>query len=455
MTPTDLLSLPPLTAVGDDQARSPRSLPVYRLYRSLRRLMVSLGAPGGAEEVALYLLKSLTESSAEADDPEAPAPIFLGGRAYRREGETFELFAKEGDGGGVPLGYQVPARYPVVADLLERGWVLVRPSDPRYDASLEAPIGGGPFAGIVVGPATDIFISFTLSEPVADSVPDAELIYALTTLKSASDIALRQRDLITSIHEARQVQTSLLPTKAPDFPGFEIAFRARPAELVGGDLYDFRQRHEDDGPTLGIALGDATGHGLPAALQARDAVVGLRMAAEDRRGLLCAVEALSRVTRAGGTGSRFISLVCLELSADGRISYVNAGHIPPLILRADGRIDNLPSTGRVMGLPVPARYHQRSARLEPGDILVLYTDGIPEARNGDDEEFGLQRMAEVAHQVQARQLQEWRSQTRAEGGELKDVVDAIFEASDHFIDYVAPADDQTLVLVRRDPVLSL
>jgi hypothetical protein len=424
-----ILSLEPpetVPAAGTDRhAVNPRTLPVYNLYRRFRQIAHTLEEFGDSESVAHYLLKTLVEASS------APGALITGGRAYRCVGDVFELFEKLGESGPVPLGYRVPVSYPVLQDLLRQGWILVRDSDPRFDRAIEGPIQAHIFAAIVIGPSRDHLLSFTLQEPV----PDEELIYALVSLRSIADLALRQRELIQFIEQAREIQTSLLPREAPRFDGYDVAFRSRPAMIVGGDIFDFQQVLPS---TLGISIGDATGHGLPAALQARDAIVGLRMGVEENLKIVKMIEKLSRVVQAGGSVSRFISLFYTELDRHGNLVYVNAGHVPPLLFRhATGEVVELPSSGPVIGLPVAAHYEQSFERMAPGDVLLLYTDGLCEARNPAGEEHGLERMIAVLRREAAK------------GRTAREVVGRLFEELDAFTGGALQIDDETAVVVRR------
>src|SRR5204863_805654 len=125
------------------------------------------------------------------------------------------------------------------------------------------------------------------------------------------------------------IQLSLLPNGHPSFGDFDLAAKSLPAQPVGGDVFDFIHIDRD---TLGIAVADSSGHGLPAALQARDVVTGLRMGVERDLKLQRMVEKLNRIIHRSGLVSRFISLIFGELEKNGNFSYINAGH-PPGLLR--------------------------------------------------------------------------------------------------------------------------
>jgi hypothetical protein len=136
-----------------------------------------------------------------------------------------------------------------------------------------------------------------------------------------------------SLDEAEEIQRELLPSSLPTLDGFEIAARSVPAEVIGGDFYDFLDLGAG---RTGIAVGDAVGHGLSAALVARDVVVGLRVALDRRRPVASVLVKLNRVLRAGLPGRAFASLFYVELRPDGRFDYVSAGHPPGVCLGVGG-----------------------------------------------------------------------------------------------------------------------
>src|SRR5437899_220434 len=146
-------------------------------------------------------------------------------------------------------------------------------------------------------------------------------------------LSSRRRELEDLFAQARAIQLSLLPHGRPSFGECDIAAVSVPAQSVGGDLYDFIHVDRD---TLGVAVADSSGHGLPAALQARDVATGLRMGVERDLKLQRVVERLNRVIHQSGLTSRFISMFFGELERNGNLSYINAGHPPPLLLDASG-----------------------------------------------------------------------------------------------------------------------
>lgn len=140
---------------------------------------------------------------------------------------------------------------------------------------------------------------------------------------------LRRLEMQDEFYQAKAIQLSLLPSHPPTFAEFDIAAECVPAQLVGGDMYDYQFFARG---SLAIAITDAAGHGLPAALQARDVITGFRMGVRSEMGVTEIAEKLNYVIHQGGLSSRFVSLVLGELWRNGTFKYVNAGHPRPLLL---------------------------------------------------------------------------------------------------------------------------
>lgn len=194
---------------------------------------------------------------------------------------------------------------------------------------------------------------------------------------------------------AREIQQALLPPPDKTLPyvsacSFNLACRE-----VGGDYFDY---FDLEGGRLGFALGDVAGKGMPAALLA--AML---------QGIFCAQTLLnlplpSMIANVNcslakrGTGSRFVTFFFGILDFEGNCTYTNAGHNPPYLVRTDGSLCELTEGGMVLGLFPQAQYESRTIKMEPGDHLVLFTDGVLEARNTADEEFGEERICGLLKQ---------------------------------------------------------
>jgi sigma-B regulation protein RsbU (phosphoserine phosphatase) len=217
-----------------------------------------------------------------------------------------------------------------------------------------------------------------------------QLTSALTSLHYAFGQHRKRRDLEDLFAQARTIQLSLLPGGRPSFGEFDIAAVSVPAQSVGGDLYDFIHVDRD---TLGIAIADSSGHGLPAALQARDVATGLRMGVARDFKLQRVVEKLNRIIHHSGLVSRFISLVFGELEKNGNFSYINAGH-PPALLRGPRGLSELSVGGTLLGPQADARYKLGFAHIDRGATLAMYTDGVIERGVETGEMFGDARIKE-------------------------------------------------------------
>jgi serine phosphatase RsbU (regulator of sigma subunit) len=257
-----------------------------------------------------------------------------------------------------------------------------------------------------------------------------ELDFALNTIRAALGSRLADERVRGSFRQAAQIQQSLLLDEPPAFPGYELAARSVAAEEVGGDFYDFFSFGDE---LLGMAIGDASGHGLPAALLVRDVVTGLRMGLEKDLKMGHVFGKLNRVIHRSNLSSRFVSVFYAELEETGNLIYVNAGHPPPLIFTGAG-IRELMIGGTVIG-PLPeARFQRGIAYLEKGDVLVLVTDGILERRRPGGDSFG-QAGVEAA--------------VRGRDASAAEILERLFDAAAAFGDGGPWEDDATIVVVKR------
>jgi sigma-B regulation protein RsbU (phosphoserine phosphatase) len=200
----------------------------------------------------------------------------------------------------------------------------------------------------------------------------------------------RQADETREVNEARRIQSKLLPSMLPDLTGWEIATSWQPAASVGGDCFDVISF----GPTrAGVSIADVVGKGMPAALLMSNLQAAVRAfaTAAAEPGELC--QQLNRILCGHIAEGRFITFFyCVVDAEEGRLTYANAGHYPPVLARADGRIERLSSGGPVLGVLPDGCYEQGDVAIHCGDRIVLFTDGLTEARNSDDEEFGEPRL---------------------------------------------------------------
>jgi sigma-B regulation protein RsbU (phosphoserine phosphatase) len=194
--------------------------------------------------------------------------------------------------------------------------------------------------------------------------------------------------------EARRIQRKLLPAAVPEMEGFEIAASWQPAAGVGGDCFDAiafgRTR-------FALSIADVVGKGIPAALLMSNLQAAVRAFATDAAEPQDLCQQVNRILCGHIAEGRFISFFYCVADADlGVLTYANAGHFPPLLVRADGSIERLETGGAVLGVLPDGVYGQGQTPLGRGDRLVLFTDGITEARDDGGREFGEDRLIALA-----------------------------------------------------------
>jgi sigma-B regulation protein RsbU (phosphoserine phosphatase) len=356
-----------------------------------------------------------------------------GGRIYSQDDGSYELVKTFGEVTKAPLGLRVWRTYPPFEQLLDTGTTVMKRDDPKLDQRLEEDLGTRDWFAAISVAGGQYVLSFDV-QPEGDQCD--ELIATLNIIRLAINQKLREERMLAIMEDTRQIQHSILPRHLPDLGEFEIAARSVPAEIVGGDFYDVITL---EGDLFVVVVADATGHGLPAALQVRDVFTGLRMGLSREFKITRTLERLNRIIHHSRMATKFVSLFLAELHPNGTVLYCNGGHPPALLMHADGTVERLRTGGLILG-PTPAStYAIGTSRMRPGDLLMLYTDGITEARVGQsDEEYGEDRLLHVIRS--ARHL------------DPVAIVDRIFTDVTDFAEISPPSDDQTVVLVKRGAV---
>ncbi len=242
---------------------------------------------------------------------------------------------------------------------------------------------------------------------------------------------VRVRD---ELEVARELQAELLPNASPDLAGWSFAHSYRTAAEVGGDYYDFTRL--PDG-RLALAVGDASGHGMAAGLVMAIANATLKTALDLDPAPAQVAALLNRTLCRTGTRRTFLSLFYALLDpASGRLEFVGAGHPFPLLLRRDGHVEELGSGSLPLGLRNPLDPPTAEAQLAPGDILILFTDGLVEATDPTGEHaFGFDRLTNLVRS----------------GGSPRMVHDRVLAAFDAHAGGEPLRDDLTLVVIGREP----
>ncbi|MCH7780171.1 MAG: SpoIIE family protein phosphatase, partial [Acidobacteria bacterium] len=240
----------------------------------------------------------------------------------------------------------------------------------------------------------------TVLRPVSFSKVDLEVLTLLANLSAIkidhvvlSERDQKMRELERELQAAAKIQRRLLPGEPPSFAGYDIHGRNDPCHAVGGDYFDFQPR---DNGCLGIALGDVSGKGMGAALLMATLQASFRAHAATNASPRELVERLNRAVCANAEANKFITFFYGELDgATHTLHYVNAGHNPPMLFRANGTLEPLRTGGLILGFEPTIRYTAEEVTLAPGDLLLLFTDGVTEAERPDGEEFGEQRLSEI------------------------------------------------------------
>ena len=266
----------------------------------------------------------------------------------------------------------------------------------------------------------------------------AIILFILLALELADRVTMK-RDL----EIAREIQQWLVPARAPEIPGMDIAFATRPQNTVAGDYYDaFLRPLAADGaskPSLLIAVADVAGKSVPAALLMATFQASLRALAATTASLDEIVAGLERYARAHSLeGLRFTTAFLAEINLDTReMTYVNCGHNDPILRRPSGAVERLSTGGPPLGLPVftdnQLPYISGRTQLMPGDLLLVFTDGVVEAVNETGEEFREERLL---------------GSLNTASGSAAEVLSRVMTDVNNFVGYARQHDDITALVLR-------
>jgi phosphoserine phosphatase RsbU/P len=261
--------------------------------------------------------------------------------------------------------------------------------------------------------------------------PATILLLFLLSLELADKVIMK-RDL----EIAREIQSWLVPSKAPEVPGADIAFATRPQNSVAGDYYDAFYPNADDPERLLVVIADVAGKSVPAALLMATLQASLRTVAGEKVPLADLVARLNRYACAHSLGGlRFTTAVLGEYEPSlRRLTYVNAGHNMPILRRTNGGIESLGVGGLPLGIRTDVAYETATIALQPGDALIFFTDGVVEAFNERGEEFGNDRWLGAI-----RALPDWNAQ---------ETLQFLMKRVDEFVGATRQSDDITCLVFR-------
>jgi serine phosphatase RsbU (regulator of sigma subunit) len=315
--------------------------------------------------------------------------------------------------------------------------------DPRFRSSTVTFQGIRSVLAVPLGVGERIFGMIYADSPLATSRFTEDHLKVLTTLGSVAAIRventrlleehLEQQQYERELQLAREIQQRFQPTAPPAVPGFELQGISFPSYQIGGDYYDFILCADG---RLVIALGDVSGKGTSAALLMSSLHAAVHAQVASCRPITETVGAVNRYLADNTPANRFVTLFYAELDPlTGSLSFINAGHNPPIIAHADGKLEHLGAGGLPLGILPDFDYREGRTQLRPGDMLIAYSDGVTETQNPTGEEFGTVRLQEVIAQ----------NLDRSAAG-LRDKIEAALSS---FAQGTPAVDDITLVIVKR------
>jgi phosphoserine phosphatase RsbU/P len=270
---------------------------------------------------------------------------------------------------------------------------------------------------------------------------DLELLTALASSAAIAienarlyQLAVEKGRMERELQMARRVQISLLPASLPNVAGWELAARWKPARQVGGDFYDFLSSRDG---RLGLLIADVTDKGMPAALFMASVHSIVRVTSLHVSTPVDMITQANQLLCDESEDALFVTLFYAQLfPPSGEMTYVNAGHNPGLLFQnSTGKILPLIRTGMPLGIESDALYEQRKVLLEPDDFLLLYTDGVTEATDSREQEFGMDRLQETV----------WEARRLPAPALLEKLETAV----QHFTGEGATPDDITMMMARR------
>lgn len=315
--------------------------------------------------------------------------------------------------------------------------------DPRFASGTVVLQGVRSVLAVPLGVSEKVFGIIYADSPIAEGRFTEDHLKVLTTLASVAAIRVENARLVEArfqqerlereLQLAMEIQQRFQPTAPPLVPGYELQGISFPCYEIGGDYYDFIQR--DDG-RLVIALGDVSGKGTAAALLMSSLHAAIHAQTGSHDTLVETISAVNRYLAENIPPNRFVTLFYAELDPEsGALSFLNAGHNPPLIIHAAGTVEQLASGGLPLGIKADADYREGRTHLQLGDVLVIYSDGVTEAASPNGEEFGPTRLYEVV--------------SRNVDASAAGIRDRIESALTKFSQGTQAADDITLVIVKR------
>ncbi len=316
--------------------------------------------------------------------------------------------------------------------------------DPKFASQTMALLGVRSVLAVPLSVSeTEVFGIVYADSPTHETTFSEEHLNILTTLASVASIRVENAALMEERIErermemelelATEIQQRFQPSSPPNLDGYELQGISFACYEIGGDYYDFIPRQNGN---MLIALGDVSGKGTAAALLMSSLHAAIHAQAAANSSLTESVKAVNEYLAINTPTNRFITFFVAELEQQsGELKYINAGHNPPLVARADGSVIELESGGFPLGIMPMAEFELGKIKLEHGEFVVVFSDGVSEAESVDGEEFGVERLTNVI-----------KSNMHKSAAGLRDKIEF---ALSNFTTTAPANDDITLVIVKR------
>lgn len=316
-------------------------------------------------------------------------------------------------------------------------------SDPRFMGGTVVLQGVRSVLAVPLGVGENVFGIIYADSPIAEGRFTEDHLKVLTTLASVAAIRVENARLTEEQFErerlerelqvASEIQQRFQPASAPQVPGYELQGISFPCYEIGGDYYDFIHKRNGN---LVVALGDVSGKGTAAALLMSSLHAAVHAQFDTHGSLAETISSINRYLVESIPANRFVTLFYADLNPKtGELAFLNAGHNPPLIVHASGTMEQLAAGGLPLGIMADADFREGRTTLNPGDVLVIYSDGVSEAVSPTGEEFGPTRLYEAV----ARNLD-------ASAAGIRDRIES---ALTKFAQGTPANDDITMVIVKR------
>src|SRR5690349_24135750 len=394
-----LTTLDKLRMLLDITQKISRSLDLQEV---LNLVMDTLDSVIPYDAAGIFLIECVDKNEVpEGEAPEGEEPCSFKAEAVRGYDieELYDLHLKLGEGF---LGSVALTGKPIISNDVRNDPVYVNARD-RTRSEMVAPIISN----------DEVIGCFDLEsdELNAYSKSDLEVLMLLATQVAIiiekvelHEQLIEKKRLQGQLEVARQVQLELLPPGDPVLTGFDISAYNFPTEEVSGDYYDWVRIYEDQ---IGIVIADVSGKGVPAAILMAFLRAGLRAATLVGYAPNISMARVNYLLWESIERNQFVTAFHGILDSSNKtLAYSNAGHNPPLLLKAGGEVRFIEYGEQPLGMFQDTRYHQYHLLIEPGDVFVLYTDGVTEAQNPAGVEFGRDRLVEAVKENSARPARE-------------------------------------------------